>query len=61
VKEASPAVSHGQVHAIIGENGAGKSTLMKRLAGHLQQPRGEWRIDGKTVALTGSVDEGRRG
>ena len=57
----SPAVSPGEVHAIIGENGAGKSTLMKLLAGHLQPTRGELRFDGKTVTLTGPVDAERRG
>ena len=51
----------GEVHAIIGENGAGKSTLMKLLAGHLQPTRGELRIDGKAVTLTGPVDAKRRG
>jgi ribose transport system ATP-binding protein len=54
-------VRAGEVHAIIGENGAGKSTLMKLLAGHLQPSRGELRIDGETVALTGPVDAERRG
>ncbi|OQM77244.1 sugar ABC transporter ATP-binding protein [Manganibacter manganicus] len=54
-------VRAGEVHAIIGENGAGKSTLMKLLAGHLQPSRGELRIDGETVALTGPVDAEQRG
>src|SRR5438034_11746152 len=61
LKDVSLAVNPGEVHAIIGENGAGKSTLMKLLAGHLQPTRGELRIDGKTVPLTGPVDAERRG
>ena len=61
LKDVSLAVDPGEVHAIIGENGAGKSTLMKLLAGHLQPTRGELRIDGKTVTLTGPVDADRRG
>jgi len=61
LKDVSLAVNPGEVHAIIGENGAGKSTLMKLLAGHLQPTRGELRIDGKTVTLTGPVDAERRG
>jgi ribose transport system ATP-binding protein len=61
LKDVSLAVNPGEVHAIIGENGAGKSTLMKLLAGHLQPTRGELRIDGETVTLTGPVDAERRG
>src|SRR5450631_2138816 len=34
---------------------------MKLLAGHLQPTRGELRIDGETVTLTGPVDAERRG
>jgi ribose transport system ATP-binding protein len=61
LKDVSLAVNPGEVHAIIGENGAGKSTLMKLLAGHLQPTRGELRIDGEIVTLTGPVDAERRG
>jgi ribose transport system ATP-binding protein len=61
LKEVSLGVNPGEVHAIIGENGAGKSTLMKLLSGHLQPTRGEMRIGGETVALTGPVDAERRG
>ncbi|MGP2493605.1 sugar ABC transporter ATP-binding protein [Mesorhizobium sp. PUT5] len=61
LKEVSLDVRAGEVHAIIGENGAGKSTLMKLLAGHLQPSKGELRIDGETVTLSGPVDAERRG
>ncbi|MGB3834643.1 MAG: ATP-binding cassette domain-containing protein [Mesorhizobium sp.] len=61
LKDISLDVRAGEVHAIIGENGAGKSTLMKLLAGHLQPSKGELRIDGQTVTLTGPVDAERRG
>jgi ribose transport system ATP-binding protein len=54
-------VQAGEVHAIIGENGAGKSTLMKLLAGNLQPTRGELKIDGEAVTLSGPVDAERRG
>jgi ribose transport system ATP-binding protein len=40
---------------------AGKSTLMKLFSVHLQPKRGELRIDGETVTLTGPVDAERRG
>ncbi|WP_315924859.1 sugar ABC transporter ATP-binding protein [Mesorhizobium sp. SP-1A] len=61
LKEINLDLRPGEVHAIIGENGAGKSTLMKLLAGHLQPSRGELRIDGEAVTLTGPVDAERRG
>jgi ribose transport system ATP-binding protein len=51
----------GEVHAIIGENGAGKSTLMRLIAGNLQPTRGELKIDGEPVVLSGPVDAERRG
>jgi len=61
LKDISLDVRAGEVHAIIGENGAGQSTLMKLLAGHLRPSKGELRIDGQTVTLTGPVDAERRG
>ncbi len=61
LKDIGLEVRAGEVHAIIGENGAGKSTLMKLLAGHLQPSKGELRIDGEAVTLTGPVDAERRG
>jgi ribose transport system ATP-binding protein len=54
-------VNAGEVHAIIGENGAGKSTLMKLMAGHLPPTRGELRMDGAPITLSGPVDAEHRG
>jgi len=48
LRSASLSISHGEIHALVGENGAGKSTLIKILAGAL--PADE---------LTVSIDESR--
>ncbi len=46
-------VRPGEVHVLLGENGAGKSTLIKMLAGVHTPDRGEIKIDGETVHITG--------
>jgi ribose transport system ATP-binding protein len=61
LRDVNLTVNAGEVHAIIGENGAGKSTLMKLLAGHLPPTRGELRMDGQPIHLTGPVDAEHRG
>ena len=47
----SLAVSHGEVHCLLGENGAGKSTLMNILSGMIRPDAGEVRLDGRAVEI----------
>ena len=57
----SLAVRAGEVHTLVGGNGAGKSTLVKVLSGVCRPDRGELRVDGRPVRLTGPVDAARAG
>ncbi|MBE3145471.1 MAG: ATP-binding cassette domain-containing protein, partial [Planctomycetes bacterium] len=43
-------LSHGSIHALLGENGAGKSTLMNILAGLYQPDTGVISINGKPIS-----------
>ena len=54
-------VTHGTIHAIVGENGAGKSTLMKALAGAVRPDAGEIRVRGQAVELTTPMVARRHG
>ena len=54
--DATLAVRHGTVHALLGENGAGKTTLM-RVAYGLETPdRGSIQIHGKLIRLRSPAD-----
>ena len=52
---------HGEVHAILGENGAGKSTLCKILSGVVTPTRGEIRLDGEPIRITGPASARQHG
>lgn len=54
-------VSHGALHAVIGENGSGKSTLMRILYGSLKPDRGRIEIDGQRVSFHSPKDAIRLG
>ena len=41
-------MSHGEIHALVGENGAGKSTLVRILGGVHRPDQGEIAIEGRT-------------
>ena len=53
---ASLRVSHGTVHALMGENGAGKSTLMKSLFGIYKIDKGDVLVEGMPVSYSSPKD-----
>ncbi|MCS4502579.1 Ribose import ATP-binding protein RbsA [wastewater metagenome] len=59
--EASLAVRHGHVHALLGENGAGKSTTVKVLSGLVTPDAGSVRVFGEPVTLRSPREAHRNG
>ncbi len=49
-------VSHGEIHALVGENGAGKSTLMKVLTGAQMADEGQIILRGEHVTINSPSD-----
>lgn len=49
-------LTHGSVHAVVGQNGAGKSTLVKALMGVNALAEGHIEVDGEAVSLNGPQD-----
>lgn len=54
-------LSHGSVHALMGENGAGKSTLMKILCGIYSKNAGEIIVKGKKAEIHSPADAKKLG
>jgi ABC-type sugar transport system ATPase subunit len=52
--DVSLALAPGEIVGLIGHNGAGKSTLVNVATGALRPPRGELRVDGRPVSVTGA-------
>lgn len=49
VHEASIAVEHGQVVALVGANGAGKSSVLRAVSGVVTPAGGDVRLDGESI------------
>lgn len=55
-------ISHGEIHALVGENGSGKSTLIKVLAGyHAADPGGRVLVDGELLRPNAPAEVRRLG
>lgn len=59
LKDASLAVSEGEVHGLLGPNGSGKSTLNKVASGAVRPDAARIRIDGVPVSIRGPLDAHR--
>jgi ABC-type sugar transport system ATPase subunit len=55
------AVSHGEVHALLGANGAGKSTLIKILAGAVSRDAGEVLVEGHPIEAATPLEASKAG
>jgi ribose transport system ATP-binding protein len=54
-------VMRNEILGLVGENGAGKSTLMKVMIGFYRADKGQYRLRGKDVSLSGPEDAIRQG
>ncbi len=52
LRDASRALSPGEVLCLLGDNGAGKSTLIKILSGVIKPDDGQYLVEGKAVNFT---------
>jgi ABC-type branched-subunit amino acid transport system ATPase component/ABC-type branched-subunit amino acid transport system permease subunit len=59
--EVSLAVERGRIHAIIGPNGAGKTTLLNVLSGYYTPDRGNFTLEGRSLAGLQPYAIARRG
>ncbi len=56
LKSVDFSVTHGEIHALVGENGAGKSTLMKILTGALLEDDGQISLGDQPVQINNPGD-----
>ena len=61
LSDVSVVLTHGEVHALVGENGAGKSTLSRVIAGLTEPNSGNMKLGGKPYSPRDKRDAVRRG
>jgi ABC-type sugar transport system ATPase subunit len=61
IEEVDFALTHGEIHALVGENGAGKSTLTKVMAGVVPLSSGQMLVQGEPVQLRTPLEARHQG